>query len=110
MRQDNVLQFNPAYEAWIAEEETKLRWLIARHPGAERRYVDDTDSRDNLLNQIVAAFPRKRDAAVRRESSIMAEVGSQERIVPLRAPVMPQARSAANPAPGFEPSLPPVNA
>jgi hypothetical protein len=34
MRQDNVLQFNPAYEAWIAEEETKPRWLIARHPGS----------------------------------------------------------------------------
>ncbi len=32
MRQDNVPQFNPAYEARIAEEETKLRWLIARHP------------------------------------------------------------------------------
>jgi hypothetical protein len=34
MRQDNVPQFNPAYEARIAEEETKLRWLIARHPGS----------------------------------------------------------------------------
>ena len=32
MRQDNVPQFNPAYEARIAEEETKLRWLITRQP------------------------------------------------------------------------------
>ena len=32
MRQDNVPPFNPAYEARIAEEETKLRWLITRQP------------------------------------------------------------------------------
>ena len=32
MRQSNLPQFNPAYEVRIAEEETKLRWLIARHP------------------------------------------------------------------------------
>jgi len=34
MRQDNVPQFNPAYEARIAEEEMKLRWLITRQPGS----------------------------------------------------------------------------
>ncbi|TLY25720.1 MAG: hypothetical protein E6K66_03485 [Nitrospirae bacterium] len=34
MRQDNVPWFNPAYEARIAEEEAKLRWLITRQPGS----------------------------------------------------------------------------
>jgi hypothetical protein len=33
MRHDHVPDFKPAYEARIAEEETKLHWLIARHPG-----------------------------------------------------------------------------
>jgi len=33
-RQDNVPQFNLAYEARIAEEEMKLRWLITRQPGS----------------------------------------------------------------------------
>jgi hypothetical protein len=34
MRRNNPPQFSPAYEARIAEEETKLRWLIARHSGS----------------------------------------------------------------------------
>jgi protein involved in temperature-dependent protein secretion len=34
MRHDNSLRSNPAYEAWIAEEEAKLRWLITRQPGS----------------------------------------------------------------------------
>ena len=34
MRHDHFLQSNPAYEARNAEEETKLRWLMARHPGS----------------------------------------------------------------------------
>jgi hypothetical protein len=34
MRQDNVPWFKPAYEARIAEEEAKLRWLITRQPGS----------------------------------------------------------------------------
>ena len=34
MKQDNVPWFNPAYETRIAEEETKLRWLITRQPGS----------------------------------------------------------------------------
>lgn len=33
LRYDHVLHSKPAYEARIAEEETKLRWLIARQPG-----------------------------------------------------------------------------
>src|SRR5437867_9771455 len=32
MRHDNSLRSNPAYQARIAEEETKLRWIIARQP------------------------------------------------------------------------------
>jgi Flp pilus assembly protein TadD len=32
MRHDNSLQSNLAYQARIAEEETKLRWLITRQP------------------------------------------------------------------------------
>ena len=32
MRHDNSLRPNPAYQARIAEEETKLRWLITRQP------------------------------------------------------------------------------
>lgn len=32
MRHDNSLRSNPAYQARIAEEETKLRWLITRQP------------------------------------------------------------------------------
>ena len=34
MRHDHLLQSNPVYEARNAEEETKLRWLMARHPGS----------------------------------------------------------------------------
>ena len=34
MRRENPSQFSHAYEARIAEEETKLRWLIARHSGS----------------------------------------------------------------------------
>lgn len=33
LRQDHGSNFTPAYEARLAEEETKLRWPIARHPG-----------------------------------------------------------------------------
>lgn len=33
MRHDNHPQPNPSYQARIAEEEAKLRWLIARQPG-----------------------------------------------------------------------------
>ena len=29
---DHFPQFNPTYKARIAEEEDKLRWLVARHP------------------------------------------------------------------------------
>jgi len=32
MRYDNSLRSNPAYQARIAKEETKLRWLIPRQP------------------------------------------------------------------------------
>ena len=32
MRHDNPLWSNPVYQARIAEEETKLRWLITRQP------------------------------------------------------------------------------
>jgi hypothetical protein len=32
MRHDNSLRSYPAYQARIAEEETKLRWIIARQP------------------------------------------------------------------------------
>ena len=32
VRHDNSLQSNPAYQARIAEEEEKLRWLISRNP------------------------------------------------------------------------------
>ncbi len=32
MRHDNSLRSNPVYQARIAEEETKLRWLITRQP------------------------------------------------------------------------------
>jgi len=32
MRLDNSLRSNPAYQARLAEEETKLRWLITRQP------------------------------------------------------------------------------
>lgn len=34
MRHDNSLRSNPAYQARIAEEETKLRWLITRQPSS----------------------------------------------------------------------------
>jgi predicted Zn-dependent protease len=34
MRHDNPLQLKPTYEARIAEEEAKLRWLMARQPGS----------------------------------------------------------------------------
>ena len=33
LRYDHGLHFKPAYEARIAEEEAKLRWLIVRQPG-----------------------------------------------------------------------------
>jgi hypothetical protein len=33
LRHDQVFRLTPAYEARIAEEETKLRWLLARHRG-----------------------------------------------------------------------------
>jgi hypothetical protein len=33
LRDDRILHFKPAYEIRIAEEEMKLRWLIARQPG-----------------------------------------------------------------------------
>jgi hypothetical protein len=32
MSYDHFPQFNPTYKARIAEEEDKLRWLVARHP------------------------------------------------------------------------------
>jgi len=32
MRHDNSLRSNPVYQTRIAEEKTKLRWLITRHP------------------------------------------------------------------------------
>lgn len=33
LRHPWVTPFAPAYAARIAEEETKLRWLVSRHPG-----------------------------------------------------------------------------
>jgi hypothetical protein len=36
MRHDNSLRSNPAYQARIAEEETKLRWIIARQPRSRK--------------------------------------------------------------------------
>ena len=32
MKHNEAPHFKPAYEARITEEETKLRWLISRHP------------------------------------------------------------------------------